>query len=134
MYTNDIIKFMDNIITIITFIESALQMDEIIEFKLTDLGDTITFSIQRGSHNVPCVEIDKIDDDSLKVIYASIAAKYQSNMEIGALSKFKGKDVTWSLAPVIGNNTLVEFISPKEKDQQWFYEEIEKSTMQKGLR
>ena len=134
MYTNDIIKFMDNINTVISFIESALRMDEIVEFKLSDLGNTISFSIQRGKHNIPCVEIDKIDDDSLRVIYASIAAKYQSKMEIGALSEFKGKDVTWSLAPVIGDNTLVEFISSKEKDQQWFYEEIANSTMQKGLK
>ena len=133
MYTNDIIKFMDNINTVISFIESALRMDEIVEFKLSDLGNTISFSIQRGKHNIPCVEIDKIDDDSLRVIYASIAAKYQSKMEIGALSEFKGKDVTWSLAPVIGDNTLVEFISSKEKDQQWFYEEIDKGTKEKGL-
>ena len=133
METRDIIKFMDNINTVMSFIESALRMDEIVNFKLEDLGETIRFSIQRGHHNILVEEIVKMDDDSLRVIYAAISAKYGRRMEIGATSTFKGKDVTWNLAPVIGDNTLIEFISPKEEDQKWFYEEIENSTKQKGL-
>ena len=54
-------------------------------------------------------------------------------MEIGATSQFKDGEVTWNLAPVIGNNTLIEFISPDKKDQEWFYEQIENSTKVKGL-
>lgn len=69
----------------------------------------------------------------MKVIYASIVAKYKQHMEIGATSQFKDGEVTWNLAPVIGNNTLIEFISPDKKDQEWFYEQIENSTKVKGL-
>lgn len=133
METTDIIKFMDNINTVMSFIEGALRMDEIVHFKLEDLGEIIKFSIQRGHHNILCEEIVKMDEDSLRVIYAAIAAKYDRRMEIGALSTFKNQEVTWNLAPVIADKALVEFISPLEKDQQWFYEEIEKGTKGKGL-
>lgn len=134
METVDIIKFMDSINTIMNFIESALRMDEIVNFGLEDTGDVIKFFIRRGNHNIQCEDIVKVDEDSLKVIYASIAAKYSNNMNIGATSTFKNGEVTWNLAPVIGENTLVEFISNDEKDQKWFHEEIVKDTKEKGLK
>ena len=133
MKTTDVIQFMDNINTVISFIEGALQMDDIVHFKLEDSGDIINFSIQRGRHNVLCEEIVKLDEDSLRVIYASIAAKYDKRMEVGALSNFKNHEVIWSLAPVIGDKALVEFISKNEKDQEWFFEIINDSTKQKEL-
>ena len=134
MKTKNIIKFMDDINTVINFIEGAIRMDEIVNFRLEDKGEIIRFSIQRGHHDILCAEITKMDEDSLQVIYAAIAAKYQKNMEIGATSEFHGKEVTWNLAPVINDNTLIEFVSSHKKDQKWFYEELERSTKEKGPR
>ena len=134
MKTKDIIKFMDSINNVISFIEGALRMDEIVNFRLEDQGDIIRFSIQRGHHNILCEEIAKIDDNSLKVIYAAIAAKYERQMEIGATSTFGKGEVTWNLAPVIADKTLIEFMSPAKKDQKWFYEELERGTKGKGLK
>jgi len=133
MYTNDVVKFMDDINTVLSFIASALNLDEIVNFRLEDQGDKIAFYIQRGDYKVDCASIRKLDAESLKVIYASIVAKYKQHMEVGATSLFENGEVTWNLAPVIGNNTLIEFISSDKKDQEWFYEEIENSTKVKGL-
>ena len=128
------IKLMKDIYTVLEFIEGALRMDEIVNFKMEDTGDIIRFSIQRGHHNILCEEIAKVDDDTLRTIYAGITAKFGHKMNIGATTHdFKGGNVVWRLAPVIGNNTLVEFISEHEKDQAWFYEELNKEAKEKGL-
>ncbi len=133
MYSNDVIKFMDDINTIMTFIEGSLRGEEIVNYRIKDLGNVIDFSILRRSYDVSLGRINKIDENSLRDIYDAIYAQYQGRMEIGATCSFKGKDVVWNLAPVIGEKTLVEFMSPLEKDQQWFYQEIENGTKQKGL-
>jgi len=133
MKTTDIIKFMDDINTVISFVEGALRMDESVHFKLEDLGEIIKFSIQRGHHSILCEEIVKLDDESLRTIYAAIAAKYQKRMNSGGFSTFKGREATWTLAPTIDDKTLVEFISPNEKDQTWFVEELNKGAREKGL-
>ncbi len=134
METKDIVIFMDNINTVISFIESSLKSEELCVFRLKDVGDEIRFTIQRGKYDVPIEEIADYGEDTLRIIYASIAAKYQHRMEIGSTMEYKDKEIQWNLAPVIADKTLVEFISSKEKDQKWFYEELEKSTKVKGLR
>ena len=87
------------------------------------------WSINTCQNEQECVHFN-----SLKVIYASIAAKYERQMEIGATSTFGKGEVTWNLAPVIADKTLIEFISPAKKDQKWFYEELERGTKGKGLK
>ena len=135
MYSNDVIKFMDDINTVMSFIEGALKSTDIINYRLTDKGSSIDFSVLRKSHDVLLSRIAKTSEDSLRDIFEAIEAKYQTIMEIGATCFNVGKkEITWNLAPVLGNNTLIEFISPKDKDQQWFYEKIENGTKQKGLR
>ncbi len=131
---NDVVKFMDNINTIIVFIENALKRDDISNIKIEDYGDSLAFIITRGERDVVIENIEKYDEDTLRVIYLSIADHFRGRMEIGATSIFTEKNVIWNLAPVIDNKVLVEFISGDEKDQKWFFEEINEGTKQKGLR
>ncbi len=132
--STDIVKFMDRINVILSFVEESLKREDISNLKIEDYGDSIAFILARGKHDVVCEKFEKIDDDSLKTIYDSLAEYYQGRIEIGATSTFAGSNVMWNLAPVIDDKLLIEFISGTEKNQKWFYEEMVNSTKQKGLK
>lgn len=128
------IEFMNNINYVLEFIDGSFDMEEFMFYKLEDLGEYIQFSIQKGKYNIPVEEIVKIGEDSLRLIYAAIAAKYERQMEIGSTMDYKNGQVTWHLAPVLRDKLLVQFSSPYPKDQEWFYQELERNTKQKGLK
>lgn len=135
MANTDVIKFMDGINSIINFLEQALQKPEqIINFQIEDIGDIIRFSLKRYKYDVSLLDIPKMDEDSLRIIYSSIIEKYNDSYNLGATSTFNKEGVTWNLAPIIGENTLVEFVSKNEKDQTWFYDELVKDSEVKGLK
>ncbi len=132
METNKVKKFMGDINTVLEYVQASLRTEEIVNFKLADIGEIIRFTVLRGRYDNLIEEIEKLDENSLQMIYGAVAARYQSMMEIGATSFFKDGNVTWNLAPVIGEHTMIEFCSPQEKDQKWFYEELESGTKVKG--
>lgn len=125
---------MDNINTIITFIEKALLEDNITNYKLESINNIIKFSLKKYTEDINIIDINNIDIDTLKVIYMSIAAKYQENMQIGATSEYKDNKTKWNLAPVIDDKVLIEFSSDTTQDQEWIQEEIINSSIQKGLK
>jgi hypothetical protein len=134
METRSAIRFMNDINTVLSFIDGCLQYDEIYNLKLRDVGDEIHFTIQRGKYDVPVEEISKLDENTMRMLYAAIAARYSGHIELGATMERKNGDIIWNLAPVIGDRTMIELISGDPKDQEWFYEELKEATKQKGLK
>ena len=133
MLSLDVEKFMDGINTIMTFVNKSLNGTDIYNYVLEDAGNKIKFYVVRKNHNVLLNEVDKIAEDSLRVIYLSLKQKYGDRIEIGSTVTFTDSEILWNLAPVIGNNVLVEFVSNDSKDQEWFYKELDDSTKEKGL-
>ena len=128
------IRLMNDINTVLSFIDGCLQYDEIYNLRLKDVGDEIHFTIQRGKYDVPVEEISKLDENTMRMLYAAIAARYSGHIELGATMERKNGDIIWNLAPVIGDRTMIELISGDPKDQEWFYEELKEATKQKGLK
>ncbi len=126
------LRLMDSINVIISFIDRSLKEEGITCFRLQDLGEIIRFSLNKYSQDVDIMEIANAED-ALRLIYDSIASIYPERIEVGATTSFKGKQVDWHLAPVIDQKVMIEFMSPKEKDQEWFYAEVDNSCKAKGL-
>ena len=133
METNKAVKFMRSVNTVMDIIQSSLRGEEkIYNFKMVDLGEIIRFSVMRGRYDNLVDEIEKLDENSLQMIYAAIRARFGSIMDVGATTYDINDPVVFNLAPVIGEKTMIEIVSPQEKDQKWFYQELVESTKVKG--
>lgn len=131
MKAQNYLNLMDSINVIISFINKSLKEEGITCYRLQDLGEKIRFSINATSQNINIVEIANVED-ALRLIYDSLAFVFPERINIGATSEFKNNKVTWNLAPVIDEKVMIEFMSPKEKDQEWFYSELDNSCKVKG--
>ena len=132
METQNYLGLMDSINVIISFINRSLRDEGISCFKIRDLGEGLRFSLNKFSQDIDITDIAYVDD-ALRLIYDSLISVYPERLEVGATVELKRKQVTWNLAPVIDGKVMIEFISPKEKDQAWIHDEINKSCNAKGL-
>ncbi len=135
MYSNDYYELMDKINLVINYIENALlAQNQIVNFVLEDKGLVMEFAFKDVSKKQTLLQIRKASEESFKDMYASLMDHF-NNPPLGATMEYKNKKAVWNLAPVIADKVLLEFVSPKEEDQKWFYEELVKSTTQeKGLK
>ena len=125
MYSNDVLKFMDDINVIFEYLEQAVaKRRQNFSFKMQDFGEYIQFSVDAHNHLVPLINIAKMDEDSLHTIYSAIADKYVNRFQVGAFAYSVDGKWDMNLAPTIAGNTVIEFIPTDEGRKKWFYEEM----------